>query len=57
MACVKIRNEQCVHWERFQEIAGDCSVMLGGCDLRRHRYYKESQNAHGKIFFTAILHY
>jgi hypothetical protein len=25
--------------------------MLGGRDLRRHRYYKESQNAHGKFVF------
>src|ERR1019366_5739863 len=49
--CVDIGNEQCVLWERFQEIARDCSVMTGGRELRRHRYYKESQNAYREIFF------
>jgi hypothetical protein len=51
--CVEIRNE-CIPWQRFQEIAGDCSVMLGTRDLRRNRYYEESQNAYEKIFFTSI---
>ena len=54
--CVEIRNEQCVRWERFQEIASDCSVMLGGRDLRRPLLRGKSERLGRDFFSLPFLH-